>query len=148
MKVFRKAGIVSLAALLLATGCRKKNDDSSSAGGAPPPTYNAGGTWNVLLTRTAAKAGCGDVGESLVSAATVAQSGTTVTATFHLTGVTYSGSVSGADYTLSATYAITGGTETDNVKFTLTSMSSGSGTINWSTSLGCTGETALALTKT
>ncbi|KHE92013.1 MAG: hypothetical protein K8F52_07160 [Candidatus Scalindua rubra] len=46
--------------------------------------------------------------------------------------MTCTGTVSGASYSISATFSEDGGTTTDNVTFTLSSATLGSGIITWS----------------
>jgi hypothetical protein len=60
---------------------------------------------------------------------TIDQSDTSVDVV--IKGLTYSGTVSDATYTGTASYAEDGGTTTTSVRFTLTSNSAGSGTVEW-----------------
>ena len=64
--------------------------------------------------------------------------------------MTYTGTVSGANYSISATFPEDGGITTDNVNFTLSSSTQGSGIITWSWTDGfffCNGGSNISYTK-
>jgi hypothetical protein len=65
-------------------------------------------------------------------------------------GPTYTGTVEGSTYTVSASYEDEGGTVEETATFTLTSATEGSGTLAWSWTgdeLSCNGGSSLYLTK-
>jgi hypothetical protein len=113
-------------------------------------TYDATGTWTFTTSGNwvnAGSAGCSADPNDTVTT-TIDQSGNSVDVV--IKGRTYSGTVSGATYTGTTSYAEDGGTTTVTVRFTLTSNSTGSGTVEWSWSDGyefCDGGSNIALTK-
>jgi len=81
--------------------------------------------------------------------ATMTQTGNNVTIVVD-DGPTYTGTVDGSDYHLTATYTDGGETCTETVDFTLSSSTEGSGALTWSCTEGgvtCNGGSDLTLTK-
>ena len=113
-------------------------------------TYDATGTWDYSTTGNwvnPGNAGCtADPDETGVGYVT--QNGNGVTSV--VKDITYTGTVSGANYSLSASYAEDGGTTTISLNFSLFSSTSGSGSIAWSWTDGyyyCNGENNIFMTK-
>ena len=113
-------------------------------------TYDATGTWDYSTTGNwvnPGNAGCtADSDETGV--AYVTQNGNSITIVAD--GITFSGTVSGANYSLSASYPEDGGTNTTSLNFSLSSSTSGSGTIAWSWTDGyyyCNGGNNISMTK-
>jgi hypothetical protein len=94
-------------------------------------TYDATGTWTYTTSGNwvnSGNAGCSaDPDETI--AVSVTQSGDNVSV--DIDGQVYTGTVSDATYTGTASYPEDGGTTTVTVTFTLTSNSAGSGTAEW-----------------
>ena len=113
-------------------------------------TYDATGTWDYSTTDhwvNPGNAGCtADPDETGVTYVT--QNGNSVTIVAE--GITFTGTVSGANYSLSASYAEDGGTTTISLNSSLSSSTSGSGTIAWSWTDGyyyCNGGGNISMTK-
>jgi hypothetical protein len=113
-------------------------------------TYDATGTWTYTTSGNwvnPGTAGCSADSDE-TTAVTVTQSGDNVSV--DINGQVFTGTVSGATYTGTASYPEDGGTTTVTVRFTLTSNSEGSGTVEWSWSDGvdsCNGGADLSLSK-
>lgn len=112
-------------------------------------TYDATGTWNYSTTNNWNN--CGEPPDpDVTNTMTITQTGNSVTAVDNLTGRTYTGTVSGANYSVSATFPEDGGTTSDTINFALSSNTSGSGTASWSWSgsgFSCSGGRQQNLTK-
>ncbi len=111
------------------------------------PTYDATGIWSYSSTSNWA-AGCLPYYDA-TGTVTVTQTGNDVTLVDD-DGYTWTGTVNGADYTLSTSFPEDGGTTTANLSCTLSSSTSGSGTVIWSWTDGidsCSGGFDVALTK-
>lgn len=109
-------------------------------------TENATGTWDYTLSNQSNT--CGDLPEPSTGTAVVNQNGSTVTVT--VDGQDYTGSASGAAYTVSATYPDESGTTRESMTFTLGSSTSGSGKVCWiytETGYQCRGSYNISLTK-
>jgi hypothetical protein len=113
-------------------------------------TYDATGIWSYSTTNNwvnPGTAGCTAQADE-TRTVTVTQTGNTVELVAD--GITFTGSVGGAYYTLSASYPEDGGTTTMHFTFTLSSSTSGSGTVTWSWTDGtrsCNGGSDLTITK-
>jgi hypothetical protein len=113
-------------------------------------TYDATGIWSYSTTNNwvnPGTAGCTAQADE-TRTVTVTQTGNTVELVAD--GITFTGSVGGAYYTLSASYPEDGGTTTVHFTFTLSSSTSGSGTVTWSWTDGtrsCNGGSDLTITK-
>jgi hypothetical protein len=111
-------------------------------------TYDATGTWNYSTTGNWATGCAADANRT--STASVNQTGNSVTVVDNWTGVTYTGTVSGANYSVSAIYPEDGGIVTDNINFTLSSATLGSGIITWSWTDGfgfCNGGATITISR-
>lgn len=111
-------------------------------------TYDSTGTWNYSTYNPWNN--CGDPNSNESSLVKVTQNGDSVTAYIINTGITYKGTVSGANYNMSASYNEDGGITTGTVNFTLTSNISAAGTVNWTwTGYGesCSGGSEIKLQK-
>ncbi len=113
-------------------------------------TYDATGTWAYTTSSNwvnPGTAGClADSDET--TAVSVTQSGNNVSV--EINGKVFTGTVSDATYTGTASYPEDGGTTAVTVTFTLTSNSGGSGTVVWSWSDGaesCNGGADISLSK-
>ena len=111
------------------------------------PTYDATGTWNYSTFNVWTDCPGDDVSPETGSV-TITQSGNS----FEVTDEdgTFAGSVSGATYTYTASYAEDGGTVTETTTFTLTSSTSGSGNTTWDWTDGiisCSGGHEFSTTK-
>ncbi|MDR4498946.1 MAG: matrixin family metalloprotease [Candidatus Scalindua sp.] len=105
-------------------------DISLTAGQCGSSTYDATGTWSYSTTNNYADT-CSPEND-LTDTAVVTQAGDSVT--IFIDGRPYTGIVSGIDYTVTSSppYPYLGGTITATINFTLTSGTSGFGTIIWS----------------
>jgi hypothetical protein len=111
-----------------------------------PPTYDATGTWTYSTTNNWAYPGCERSDET--GTATVTQIGNNVEAV--IDGITYTGTVNGTTYTLSASYPEDGGTASDTIVCTFLSKNFGSGRFTWSWTDGvsiCYGGSDFYVTK-
>ncbi len=90
-------------------------------------TYDATGTWDYSLTNNWAN-GCSPDPDQ-IGTAVFTQTGNNVR--IDNNGRTYKGAVSGAYYTVTATYAKDGGITTETLNLTLSSGTSGSGSTTW-----------------
>ena len=115
-------------------------------------TYDATGTWDYSTTGNWVNPGNADCAAESdeTGVAYVTQNGNNITIVAD--GITYSGTVSGANYSLSASssYPEDGGTNTTSLNFSLSSSTSGSGTIAWSWTDGyyyCNGGGNISMTK-
>nr|WP_320011154.1 PKD domain-containing protein [uncultured Desulfobulbus sp.] len=111
-------------------------------------TYDATGTWDYSANNSWNT--CDESNYNWSSSAEVTQEGNSATIYDANTGVTYSGTVSSSSYTLSASYYEDGGRLTETVNFTLSSSSSGQGTIAWTWTDGywsCRGGSDITLQK-
>lgn len=124
-----------------------------SNGGPDATTYDATGTWTMDVSDVVIDQGnSGDCTGLSAHKDVIAidQTGENFTATNSTNGRTYSGTVSGATYSGSASYANKGGNVTENIKITLTSATSGSGSGDWYWSDGtyyCSGEYTMTAEK-
>ena len=113
-------------------------------------TYDATGTWDYSTTDNwvnPGNAGC-IANPDEIGVAYSTQNGNNCTSVVE--GITYTGTVSGASYSLSASYAENGRTTTISLNFSLSSSTSGSGTIAWSWTDGyyyCNGGNNISMTK-
>jgi hypothetical protein len=125
-------------------------DISLTVGQCGIATYDATGTWWYSETNNWANpgnAGCTPEDDE-TGTAVITQTGDNVKIVAK--GITYTGTVNGADYTVTATYPENGGTTTVDVNFTLSSDTSGSGTVTWSwtdNTFSCNGEADLSIIK-
>jgi PKD repeat protein len=111
-------------------------------------TYNATGTWNYSTYNEWNY--CGESNNNESGSAEVTQNGNSVTIYVINTGITYTGSVNGTNYTVSAIYSEEGGTVTEAMNFTLTSSISGQGNSAWTWTepgYSCNGGFAFTLQK-
>jgi hypothetical protein len=109
-------------------------------------TYDATGTWSFSTSNCWNN--CGDQNTNETGSINIIQTGNSVTAIRD--GIDYTGTVNGAFYTMSATYPEEGGTTEETVTFTLSSATSGSGSITWTWSQGgysCNGGYDLTVIK-
>ncbi len=90
-------------------------------------TYDATGTW-LYLQLDNWVSGC-EVDPNEIGTAVFTQTGNNVR--IDNNGGTYKGAVSGAYYTVTATYAKDGGATTETLNLTLSSGTSGSGSTTW-----------------
>lgn len=118
-------GLAALAAALTACG---GNDAGPVA--LQPPTFDATGTW---IAQVSASFSNPTGSEELDGAAQVqvTQTGNTVTVAVVGDPVVYTGTVSGADYSVGATLPETDGSTDETIAFTLASADAGSGTLRW-----------------
>ena len=95
------------------------------------PTYNAGGEWT--FTETAEINNCGDAVQLDTGTATVTQSGNNVAMDVVIGSEArmFTGTVSGATYTLFGQFNDVAETKRQHITFTLSVSSSGSGIVNW-----------------
>jgi hypothetical protein len=93
-----------------------------------PPIYDGTGTWTYSISNNWAVV-C-PPRQDETGTAIVTQTGQDVTMVSS-NGDTFTGGVSGAGYNLSTSYPEQGGTVTANLSFTLSSDTSGSGTVAW-----------------
>jgi hypothetical protein len=113
-------------------------------------TYDATGTWYYATSGNwvnPGNAGC-EANPDETGVAYVTQNGDSVTLV--VDGQTFTGTVSGANYSLSGSFPEEGGTITFNLKFSLSSSTSGSGTttIYWTDgTYSCNGGNNLYMTK-
>ena len=114
-------------------------------------TYDATGSWNYSTSNgwvNPGNAGCTPADSETGIAIVITQNEDTVTIVIN--GITYTGTVSGSTYTLSASYPYSGGTITQTNIITLSSSTSGSGTNSWSWISGtfnCNGGGNISITK-
>jgi PKD repeat protein len=111
-------------------------------------TYNATGKWNYSTSNVWNN--CGDSNYNESGSAEITQNGNSVTIYVINIGITYTGSINGANYTVSATYSEEGGTTTQTLNFTLTSSISGQGNSSWTWTepgYSCNGGFAFTLQK-
>ena len=113
-------------------------------------TYDATGTWDYSTTGNwvnPGNAGCTAHSDE-TGTLTLTQTGNSVTIVAH--GITFTGAVSGASYSLSGSWAEDGETRTMDINLTLSSGTSGSGIISWhwtDGSYSCNGGSNLHMTK-
>ncbi len=111
-------------------------------------TYDGTGTWSYSLTNIDPPCGVWNRPED--GTVVVTQTGDSVQAVDNYNGATYTGTVSGANYTISGSYPDEGGTTTITIVFTLTSNTSGSGTLTsyWTNgTYNCNGGADISITK-
>ena len=112
-------------------------------------TYDATGTWDYSTTGNwgTGNAGCTAHSDE-TGTLTLTQTGNSVTIVAH--GITFTGDVSGASYSLSGSWAEDGEPRTMDINLTLSSGTSGSGIISWHSTDGsysCNGGSDLHMTK-
>jgi hypothetical protein len=98
--------------------------------------FDATGTWTYSTTNNWVNPGNAECTAEQNESGSVAitQNGNSVTLVGD--GKTYTGTVNGETYAVSASYPEEGGTVTENIYFTLSSGTSGSGSFTWSWSAG------------
>jgi hypothetical protein len=101
------------------------------------PTYDATGEWEVVLRNSAAQPDCDtvDEGSEIVM---VTQNGNNVTL-IDEDGDTFRGTVDARNYYLSGLFVEHGDLRDGDVTFSLSSSTSGDGTVSWSSTDGCEG---------
>jgi parallel beta-helix repeat protein len=112
------------------------------------PIYDATGTWTYSITNNWADAPCPPE-EDETGTATITQADHNVTIVDD-DGLIWTGTVDGADYLLSTSWPENGGTVTATLNFTLTSVTSGAGTMTWYWTDGiywCNGGADLSITR-
>ena len=113
-------------------------------------TYNATGTWDYATVGNWVNLGNADceAEPDETGVAYVTQNGDSVT--IITDEITYTGSVSGATYSLSGSCPEQCGTVTNKIKFSLSSSTSGSGTVTWywtNGTISCNGGNNISMTK-
>ena len=119
-----------------------------AAGNSGAATYDGTGLWTFSTTGNWAAAGCTKDPNRTNQPGTVNQAGDRIV--IELLGQTLKGTVTGAQFTASVSYADEGGTTTVTLNVTLASRTYGSGTLSWSWTDGyyhCNGGANISMTK-
>ncbi len=116
-------------------------------------TYNGTGTWSYSFTniRLSGNTNCTWSRNTTSGTAVVTQTGNSVKVVDNYNGATSRGTVSGTRVSISGSYPYNGGTMAVTINFTLTSNTSGSGTMTSRWTLGsnyCDTRADISLTKT